>query len=201
MQSLSPQEPGPVNVPTRIVLARPITWLAAMIVLLWTGSSIAQDGAATLRATTLDGVDVTVPDLQRAAVLVIGFGRAAGEQVRPWRTHIDGIESGPPVASVMVIDGVPGLLRGLLTRTMRGEVAEERQPTIYLVTEDGDAWRELVRFDETDGADAAYVLRFDAQGQVCFRHVGAITDVAATGLLAANCDSGASGGGAEQSAD
>lgn len=190
-----------MNVPTRSALAHPITWLAAMIVLLWTGSSIAQDGAATLRATTLDGVDVTVPDLQRAAVLVIGFGRAAGEQVRPWRTHIDGIESGPLVASVMVIDGVPGLLRGVLTKAMRGEVAEERQPTIYLVTEDGDAWRELVRFDETDGADAAYVLRFDAQGQVCFRHVGAITDVAATGLLAANCDAGASGGGAEQSPD
>ena len=57
-----------MNVPTRIALARPITWLAAMIVLLWTGSSIAQDGAATLRATTLDGVDVTVPDLQRATI-------------------------------------------------------------------------------------------------------------------------------------
>ena len=104
-----------------------------------------------------------------------------------WRTHIDGIESAPPVASVMVIDGVPGLLRGALTRAMRGEVSEERQKTIYLVTEDGDAWRELVRFDEADGADAAYVVRFDGQGQVCFRHVGAISDAAATGLLAANC--------------
>ena len=171
----------------RISVVRPVAWLSAMIVLLWTGSSIAQDGVATLRATTLDGVDVTVPDLQRAAVLVVGFGRGAGEQVRLWRTHIDGVESAPLVASVMVIDGVPGLLRGVLTRTMRGEVAEERQKTIYLVTEDGDAWRTLARFDETDAADAAYVLRFDGRGQVCFRHIGAVTDAAATGLLAANC--------------
>ena len=45
---------------------------------------------------------------------------------------------------------------------------------------------------KTDGADAAHYVevRFDARkGQVCFRHVGAITDVAAIeGLLAANCD-------------
>ena len=185
----------------RIPIVRPVAWLTAMTVLLWTGFSIAQDGAATLRATTLDGVDVTVPDLQRAAILVVGFGRGAGAKVRLWRTHIDGIESAPPVASVMVIDGVPGLLRGVLTRTMRGEVAENRQKTIYLVTEDGDAWRELVRFDETDGADAAYVVRFDAQGQVCFRHRGEIDDAAATGLLTANCDSGAGSGGAPQGTD
>ena len=185
----------------RIPVVRPVAWLTAMIVLLWTGFSIAQDGVGTLRATTLDGVDVTVPDLERAAVLVVGFGRGAGEQVRLWRTHIDGIESAPPVASVMVIDGVPGLLRGVLTRTMRGEVSEERQKTIYLVTEDGDAWRELLQFDESDGAETAYVLRFDAQGQVCFRHTGAITDAAAAGLLAADCDSGSGSGPAQQVTD
>ena len=172
-----------------------------MIVLLWTGSSIAQDGVATLRATTLDGVDVTVPDLQRAAVVVVGFGRGAGEQVRLWRTHIDGIDSAPPVASVMVIDGVAWPLRAVLTKAMRGEVAEDRQKTIYLVTEDGDAWRELLQFDESEGAETAYVLRFDAQGQVCFRHKGPITDAAATGLLAANCDSGTGSGRAQQVTD
>ena len=174
----------------QISIVRAVAWLAATIALLWAGPAVAQGDAAaavTLHATTLDGVDVTVPDPQGAAVLVVGFGRAAGQQVRAWRAHIDEIASAPPVASVMVIDGVPGLLRGALTRAMRGEVSEERQKTIYLVTEDGDAWRELVRFDEADGADAAYVVRFDGQGQVCFRHVGAISDAAATGLLAANC--------------
>lgn len=173
-----------------------------MVALLWAGSSLAQADAtaATLRATTLAGVDVTVPDSERAAVLVVGFGRAAGAQVRLWRTHIDGIESAPSVASVLVIDDVSRLVRAALPRMMRGEVSEERQATIYLVTEDGDAWRTLARFDETDAADAAYVLRFDGRGQVCFRHVGAVTDAATTGLLAADCGLEPSGG-AERLAD
>ena len=90
----------------------------------------------------------------------------------------------------MVIDGMPRLLRGTLVRMMRGEVAEERQRTIYLVTEDGEAWRALARFDETDAADEAYVLRFDGEGQVCFRHVGPVADSAASDLLAADCGPG-----------
>ncbi|MCY4011298.1 MAG: hypothetical protein OXG82_01140 [Gammaproteobacteria bacterium] len=175
--------------PRRVALVRATAQLAAVIALLWAGSSIAQDDAATatLRATTLSGEDLTLPDPARAAVLVVGFGRDAGQQVRPWRLRIDETESGPSVASVMVIDGVPRLLRGTLARVMRGEVAEERQHTIYLVTEDGDAWRALAQFDETDGADKAYVLRFDGEGQVCFRHVGPVSDSAASGLLAADC--------------
>ena len=174
-----------------------------MIALLWAGSSLAQEDApaATLRATTLDGVEVTVPDPERAAVLVVGFGRAAGAQVRLWRTHIDEIESAPSVASVLVIDEMPRLVRAALPRMMRGEVSEERQATIYLVTEDGDAWRTLARFDETDAADAAYVLRFDGRGQVCFRHVGAVTDAATTGLLAADCGLEPASGGVEKLAD
>lgn len=190
--SCSRLEHGRVMRPSPVVPVRVKATLVAAIALLWAGSSIAQDDAATatLRATTLSGEDLTLPDPARAAVLVVGFGRDAGQQVRPWRLRIDETESGPTVASVMVIDGVPRLLRGTLARVMRGEVAEERQHTIYLVTEDGDAWRALTQFDETDGADKAYVLRFDGDGQVCFRHVGPVSDDAALGLLAADCGTG-----------
>ena len=178
----------------RIAVVRPTAALLAMIVLLSPGLSFAQEDAATpsLRATTLSGVDVTVPDPGKAAVLVVGFGRAAGQQVRPWRLRIDEMESGPSVASVLVIDETPRLVRGTLIRMMRGQVEEERQDTIYLVTEDGEAWRDLAQFDETAGADDAYVLRFDGEGQVCFRHAGPVNDAAATGLLAADCGSGPS---------
>lgn len=175
--------------PRRIDLVRALAWLVAAVALLWAGSSFAQDDGttATLRATTLDGVDVTVPDPQGAAVLVVGFGRAAGRQVREWRQHIDDTEFAPSVASVMVIDGVPRLVRAALARMMRGEVAEGRQRTIYLVTEDGEAWRDLAQFDGAEGADEAYVLRFDGDGQVCFRHAGPVADAATSAFLAADC--------------
>ena len=131
-----------------------------------------------------------VPDPERAAVLVVGFGRSAAPLVRLWRRYIDGIDSAPSVASVLVIDAMPRLVRGVLARTIRGGVSEEREDSIYLVTEDGEAWRDLARLDAADGADDAYVLRFDGEGQVCFRHAGAVTDVAASALLAADCDVG-----------
>ena len=172
-----------------------------MIALLSAGLSIAGEDTASLRATTLSGVDVTVPDPQKAAVLVVGFGRAAGRQVRAWRLRIDGMDSGPSVASVLVIDEMPRLIRAALIRGMRGEVSEERQGTIYLVTEDGEAWRDLVQVKESDGADDAYVVRFDGQGQVCFRHGGEVTDTAAAGLLAADCGQGAANGDSEQPPD
>ena len=173
----------------RIDLVRAKVRLVAMIVLLSPGLSIAQDDAAvsSLRATTLGGVEVLIPDPERAAVLVVGFGRAAAPQVRLWRRHIDGIDSAPSVASVLVIDDMPRLVRGVLTRTIRGGVPEEREDSIYLVTEAGEVWRDLARVDEADGGDHAYVLRFDGKGQVCFRHVGGVTDAAASALLAADC--------------
>lgn len=178
----------------RIARVRPGAWLVAMTVLLSSGASIATESTASLRATTLSGADVAVPDPKRAAVLVVGFGRAAARQVRGWRLRIDGMESAPSVASVLVIDEMPRLVRAALTRGMRGEVSEERQETIYLVTEDGEAWRTLVQVKASDGADDAYVVRFDGQGQVCFRHVGEVTDAAASGLLAADCGSASASG-------
>lgn len=185
------------------VLVPSKTRLVVMVALLSPGLAIAQEDATSesLRATTLSGVDVTVPDPKRAAVLVVGFGRAAGAQVRVWRLRIDAMDSGPSVASVLVIDETPRLVRAALARLMRGEVSEERQDTIYLVTEDGDAWRDLVQIDETDGPDDAYVIRFDGKGQVCFRHAGAVTDAAAAGLLAADCGLASAGGGAKQPTD
>ena len=173
-----------------------------MIVLLSAGFSIAEEDttSASLRATTLSGTEVMVPDTEKAAILVVGFGRAAGRQVRLWRQHLDGIESAPSAASVLVIDDMTRITRGVLTRMMRGEVSEERQETIYLVTENGQAWRDLTQVDETNDDDA-YVLRFDARGQVCFRHVGAVTDAAASALLAADCGLGVASGGAEPPSD
>lgn len=175
--------------------------LVAMILLLYPGFSFAREAAiAPLRATTLSAEEVTVPNAERAAVLVIGFGRVAGREVRLWRRHIDGIESAPSVASVLVIDDMPRITRGVLTRAMRGEVSEERQGTIYLVTENGAAWRDLAQIDETHHDDA-YVLRFDGRGQVCFRHVGPVTDAAVSALLAADCGLGVGSEAAEQLSD
>ena len=187
----------------RVAVIRPKARPVAIILLLSAVLSAAQEDSATppLRATTLSGVDVTVPDPEKAAVVVVGFGRGAGPQVRAWRLRIDAMDSVPSVASVLVIDEMARLLRATLARAMRGQVPEARQDTIYLVTQDGQAWRDLVRAEDGDGADDAYVLRFDGRGRVCFRHAGAVTDAAASALLGADCGLERAGGIAEQPAD
>ena len=176
--------------------------LVAMIVLLSPVFSIAQEEVAiSLRATSLSGVEVMIPGPESAAVLVVGFGRSAGPRVRLWRRHIDGLDTAPSVASVLVIDDMPRIFRGGLTRKIRSEVSKERQNTIYVVTEDGDAWRDLAQFDESGGADEAYVIRFDGKGQICFRHVGPVDDTAASALLAADCGQGTASGRSETLTD
>ena len=61
--------------------------------------------------------------------------------------------------------------------------------------------RDLAQIDESDGADEAYVIRFDGKGQICFRHVGPVTDTAASALLAADCGQGTAGGRSETLTD
>ena len=129
--------------------------LVAMIVLLSPVFSIAQEEVAiSLRATSLSGVEVMIPGPESAAVLVVGFGRSAGPRVRLWRRHIDGLDTAPSVASVLVIDDMPRIFRGGLTRKIRSEVSKERQNTIYVVTEDGDAWRDRKRGDSPTWSSA-----------------------------------------------
>ncbi|MDE0039972.1 MAG: hypothetical protein OXU77_20800 [Gammaproteobacteria bacterium] len=49
---------APVMLAKRIARVRPRAWLVAMTVLLSSGVSIAAEDTASLRATTLNGVDV-----------------------------------------------------------------------------------------------------------------------------------------------
>lgn len=203
MDRSPPDDPSVARLATGVQCRRfPKARLVAMIVLLSPVFSIAQEEVAiSLRATSLSGIEVMIPGPESAAVLVVGFGRSAGPRVRLWRRHIDGLDTAPSVASVLVIDDMPRIFRGGLTRKIRSEVSKERQNTIYVVTEDGDAWRDLAQLDESDGADEAYVIRFDGKGQICFRHVGPVTDTAASALLAADCGQGTASGRSETLTD
>lgn len=147
--------------------------------------------SAGLPARTLADTDVSVPDdLPPGALLIVGFSRASNAQTEPWRERVDADDELAPVAySVLVLEGAPRWVRGLIVRGVRRAVPKEQHDSVLIVTKDGDAWRAWVGFDEAS-QDAAYVLRLDAGGGTCFRHVGAVSEDVLLASRDADCPSG-----------
>ena len=124
--------------------------------------------------------------LPPGAPLIVGFTRASNDQTRPWRERFDARDGAPPVYLALVLASAPRWVRGMAVRGIRGTMPEDRHDSVLIVTEGEDAWRALVVFEAT-AKDSAYVVRLDATGQTCFRHVGAITDAAFEASLNADC--------------
>lgn len=142
-------------------------------------------------ARTLADTDVSVPgDLPPGALLIVGFSRGSNDQTEPWRKRVDAdAELAPLAYSVLVLEGAPRWVRGLIVRGVRRAVPEEQHDSVLVVRKDGDAWRAWVGF-EAAAEDAAYVLRLDDGGEACFRYVGAVSEDALIASRDADCASG-----------
>lgn len=164
---------------------------AALVAALLFGLGATSALPAGLPATTLADTDVSVPsDLPPGALLIVGFSRGSNAQTEPWRKRADAdVELAPLAYSVLVLDGAPRWVRGLIVRGVRRAVPEEQHDSVLVVTKDGDAWRAWVEFD-ADSQDAAYILRLDDGGGTCFRYVGAVSDDAVLASRDADCGSG-----------
>lgn len=164
---------------------------AAVAVALLLGLGAALAVPAGLLAKTLTDRDVAAPDdLPPGALLIVGFSRESNAQTEPWRKRVDAdAELAPLAYSVLVLEGAPRWVRGLIVRGVRRAVPEERHDSVLVVTKDGDAWRAWVGFEETS-QDAAYVLRLDGGGGTCFRHVGAVSEDVLLASRDADCTSG-----------
>ncbi len=148
---------------------------------------------ADLPARTLGGADVAVPgDLPPGALLIVGFSRGSNEQTEPWREGVDTMRPPTPAYSVLVLEGAPRWVRGLIVRGVRRAVPKEDRNSVLIVTKNAAGWRALVGF-EADREDAAYVVRTDAAGATCFRHVGPVSDEAVRASQDAACMSGDAG--------
>ena len=161
---------------------------AAVGVALLLGFATAGAPPADLPARTLADADITVPDdLPAGALLIVGFSRGSNAQTEPWRKRVDAdAELAPLAYSVLVLEGAPRWVRGLIVRGVRRAVPENQHDSVLVVTQDGDAWRAWVGF-EPESQDAAYVVRLDGLGATCFLHVGAVSDDALLASRDAPC--------------
>ena len=164
--------------------------LATLAVLAETpGPADAPLGAQPL--TTLEGKSGTIAlDPIRGGLLVLGFSRQSNPQARDWSRQLRAKSSGQgdrgvPLYNVVGLVGAPRFVRGMVRRGIRSGVAKEDRGTFFIVEEDDAFWRALAAVDDDK---PAYVLRLDANGAVCARHVGPATEQAVARILEARCD-------------
>ena len=149
----------------------------------------AADALVAQPLTTLDGESGTIAlDPVRGGVLVLGFSRESTAQARQWsaqlRTAGQG-NPGVPIYDVVGLVGAPRFVRGVVRRGIRSGVPEEDRGTFFIIEEDDAFWRTLAAVDDDK---PAYVLRLNANGVVCARHVGPATDKVVARILGARCD-------------
>ena len=174
--------------------AAPSSRVVGALLLLGAALSAAAQPAdpVDLAARTLGGADLSVPgDLPLGALLIVGFSRGSNEQTEPWLRAVDAAAPAPAY-SVLVLEGAPRWVRGLIVRGVRRAVPKDDHDSVLIVTKNAAGWRALVGF-EAEREDAAYVVRVDALGDTCFRHVGPVTDEAVRASLDAACTPGDAG--------
>lgn len=124
-----------------------------------------------LEVTALSGDLVALPRDARghAAVLVIGFTKAAAKISRPWLDACQSAAGAGPAGSgvycydIRMLEGVPRSFRGMVERGMRGSFPAELQRQTLLVYAENDAWRQRVGADDDK---KPYVIGIDAEGRV-----------------------------------
>ena len=146
-------------------------WIADGVVTVKGGLLVAGEVLPSLEAKTLSGEPARLPAQAQghAALLVIGFSKAAAKTTRLWvegcRSEVSAGAAEPRVYcfDVRMLEGVPGLLRGMVERGMRSGFPAELQRQTLLVYKDNDAWRE--RLGVVDDK-TAYIVAIDARGYV-----------------------------------
>ena len=124
-----------------------------------------------LEVRALSGDLATLPRDARghAAVLVIGFSKAAAKISRAWLDSCRSAAAAGPAGSnvycydVRMLEGVPRVLRSMVERGMRNGLPVELQRQTLLVYTENDAWSE--RVGATDDK-TAYVIGCDREGHV-----------------------------------
>jgi len=124
-------------------------------------------------ATTLSGQAIQLPrDLPAHALLVLGFSEKSSTDSAECGTRLQ--EAVPrqvdaKVFQLPVLEDVPRLIRGFVTRSMKKSVSARLQSTFVPVFDHESEWKRLTGFESPDDA---YILLTGPQGAVLWRTRG-----------------------------
>ena len=159
-----------------------LTSIAICTCTLLTSRGLAQDvggvRAPEIHAKTLSGAAVDVPARtgSRSTVILIGFSKSSGDQVRHWgeRLALDEPDAAKSAYyEVAELEEVPRLLRGLVARQIQGAVSPRGQAHFVTLFDHAADWKKVAGFNR---AEDAYVLVIDPSGTVRWRTSGEVSD-------------------------
>lgn len=131
-----------------------------------------------LPTQTLTGQRIAVStDLPaRPSLLIVGFTRSSRTQTSAWSKRVSEnplLTETVATYQVAMLEDVPTLLRGFVTRSIRSDVPDSMEARFLIVTEQTEAWKKLMSYSVPD---AAYLALLDSAHKVIWRGQGEITE-------------------------
>jgi ATP10 protein len=141
------------------------------------GVAAGQEIAITKGRTFADK-DVTLPaDVRgKVAILIMGFSKNSSAQTHVWGKQIaegPGKDAGVVFYQLPMLESVPRMIRGMVTRSIRNDTAPEMKEHMLPVFEKEKEWKSLVKFS---AADDAYIVVLDREGKVAWLGSGPWTE-------------------------
>jgi hypothetical protein len=122
---------------------------------------------------TLSGKKIVLADAVRGhtVVLVAGFSHDGGIACGDWMKAIrdDAALAGMDVYEIAMLEGAPGIFRGVIKSGMRKGISSADQERTVILTQDDKSWE---KFFEVSNGQEPQVMLLDAQGNVVWRGHG-----------------------------
>ncbi len=135
-------------------------------------------GMPTTAGETLSGKRIVLAEAARGhrTVLVAGFSHDGGIACGDWMKAIrgDAALEGVDVYEIAMLEGAPGIFRGMIKGGMRKGMSIGEQERMVVLTQDGEMWEKY--FAVSNGQEPQ-VLLLDAKGDVVWRGHGAASAV------------------------
>ncbi|MGA8742497.1 MAG: hypothetical protein WB561_15025 [Terracidiphilus sp.] len=122
---------------------------------------------------TLSGKKIVLADVVRghAVVLVAGFSHDGGIACGDWMKaiHSDAALAGVDVYEIAMLEGAPGLFRGMIKSGMRKGMSSADQERMVVLTQDDKAWE---KYFAVSNGQSPQVMVLDAKGNVVWHGQG-----------------------------
>jgi hypothetical protein len=161
----------------------PVIVCSALVALITSAMAQAQGQTPGMPATageTLSGKRIVLADAARGhrTVLVAGFSHDGGIGCGEWMKAIrgDAALAGVDVYEIAMLEGAPGIFRGMIKSGMRKGMSPAEQARSVVLTQDDKAWE---KYFAVLNAQEPQVMLLDADGNVLWRGHGAASAVEA----------------------
>ena len=151
-------------------------WLS--LLLLFTCALSSAQSIPAVKAKSLDGSEVTLPDSssQQTLILIIGFSKKSGELCRVWGKKIAAdydADSRIRYFILPVLQGAPSLIRPMIVRGMRKSASAHELPHFVPLYSGESDWKRVVSFSMPDDA---YLVVAAPDGRPAWQAHGSYSD-------------------------